>query len=136
MLARERCGYVKRVDAVLPGKHTRQLYDRLLWKEASALGQIRTGMARLNGYFYRINAAEKDRCACEQAKKTVEHFLFRCRKWTAHRIKVLQYPTSTQETYPSWEGNRLPMIRSGHQLTKEITNRRGSAATLLAGNDI
>ena len=50
----------KRVDAALPGKHTRQLYDRLPWKEASVLAQLRTGMARLNGYLHRINVAETD----------------------------------------------------------------------------
>jgi ribonuclease HI len=72
--------HVKRVDTALPGKHTRQLYDRLSWKEASVLAQLRTGMARLNGYLYRINATESDQCACGQARETVEHFLFRCRK--------------------------------------------------------
>ena len=82
--------HAKRVDAALPGKHTRQLYDRLSWKEASVLAQLRTGMARLNGYLFRINATETDQCACGQAKETVEHFLFRCRKWTAHRTELLQ----------------------------------------------
>ncbi|KAJ6134822.1 hypothetical protein N7523_001144 [Penicillium sp. IBT 18751x] len=42
--------HAKRVDSALPGKHTRQLYDRLTWKEANVLAQLRTGMARLNGY--------------------------------------------------------------------------------------
>ena len=66
----------KRVDAALPGKHTRQLYDRLSWKEASVLAQLRTGMARLNGYLHRINAATSEQCACGEARETVEHFLF------------------------------------------------------------
>ena len=52
--------HAKRVDAALPGKHTRQLYDRLSWKEASVLAQLRIGMTRLNGYFYRINVAQTD----------------------------------------------------------------------------
>jgi hypothetical protein len=68
--------HVKRVDAALPGRHTRQLYDRLSWKEATVLAQLRTGMARLNGYLYRINVADTDQCACGQARETVEHFLF------------------------------------------------------------
>jgi hypothetical protein len=29
--------HIKRVDMALPGKHTRQLYDQLSWKEASVL---------------------------------------------------------------------------------------------------
>lgn len=77
--------HAKRVDAALPGKHTRQLYDRLSWNEASVLAQLRTGMARFNGYLYRIKVADTDQCACGQARGTVEHFLFRCQKWTAHR---------------------------------------------------
>ncbi|KAI2930361.1 hypothetical protein CBS147321_10549 [Aspergillus niger] len=61
--------HVKRVDAALPGKHTRQLYDGLTWKEATVLAQLRTGMARLNGYLYRINVAQTDQCACGQNKR-------------------------------------------------------------------
>ncbi|KAJ5963030.1 hypothetical protein N7501_007971 [Penicillium viridicatum] len=58
--------HAKRVDAALPGKLTRQLYDRLSWKEASVLAQLRNGMARLNGYLYRINVAETDQCAMDK----------------------------------------------------------------------
>jgi hypothetical protein len=64
------------VDAALPGKHTQQLYDQLSGKEASVLAQLQTGMARLNGYLYRINIAQMDQCECGQARETVEHFLF------------------------------------------------------------
>ena len=48
-------------------------------------------MARLNGYLHRITAAPTDQCAYGQAIETVEHFLFRCRKWTEHRTEMLQY---------------------------------------------
>jgi hypothetical protein len=82
--------HIKQVDAALPGKHTRQLYDGLLWNEATVLAQLRTGMVRLNGYLYWINVAQIDQCACGQARETVEHFLFRCRKWTTQRIALLQ----------------------------------------------
>ncbi|OQD68712.1 hypothetical protein PENANT_c297G01221, partial [Penicillium antarcticum] len=82
--------HAKRVDAALPGKHTRLLYDRLTWKEATVLAQLRTGMARLNGYLNQINVAETDQCDCGQARETLQHFLFRCRKWTAHRTELLQ----------------------------------------------
>jgi hypothetical protein len=58
--------HVKPVDAALPGKHTRQLYDRLSWKEASVLAQLWTDMARLNDYLYPINAAETDQCAWDK----------------------------------------------------------------------
>ncbi|EMD66072.1 hypothetical protein COCSADRAFT_294655 [Bipolaris sorokiniana ND90Pr] len=44
--------YSKRIDAALPGKHTRQLYDGLSRKESSVLTQLRTGMAQLNTYQY------------------------------------------------------------------------------------
>jgi ribonuclease HI len=98
----------KRVDAALPGKHTRQLYDQLSWKEASVLAQLRTGMARLNGYLYRISVAETDQCACGQARETVEHFLFRCRKWTAHRTGMLQCTHAHRGNISFFLGGKSP----------------------------
>ncbi|KAM6513243.1 hypothetical protein FALCPG4_18928 [Fusarium falciforme] len=82
--------YSKKVDSALPGKHTRKLYDLLTWKEARVLAQLRTGMARLNGYLYQIGAATTYQCPCGQAKETVDHFLFRCLKWTSYRAQMLQ----------------------------------------------
>jgi ribonuclease HI len=82
--------YSKRIDRALPGKHTRQLYDRLSWKEASVLAQLRTGMARLNMYLHRIKVTSTDQCECGQARESVDHFLFRCRKWTVYRTEMLQ----------------------------------------------
>ena len=82
--------YSRAIDTALLGKHTRQLYDRLSRKEASTLAQLRTGMARLNAYLYRITAAATDQCDCGQAKETVDHFLFRCRRWTTHRMEMLR----------------------------------------------
>ncbi|EXL39262.1 hypothetical protein FOCG_18129 [Fusarium oxysporum f. sp. radicis-lycopersici 26381] len=79
----------RKVDSALPGKHTRLLYDQLPWKETSVLAQLRTGIARLNGYLYQIGAAVTDECPCGQAKETVEHFLFRCVKWTAQRKEMM-----------------------------------------------
>jgi hypothetical protein len=100
--------HVKRVDAALPGKHTRQLYDRLLWKEASVLAQLRTDMARLNGYLYRINVAQTDQCECGQARETVEHFLFRCQRWTTHRTEMLQCTNTHRGNISFFLGRKLP----------------------------
>ena len=80
----------KRIDKALPGKHTRQLYEGLSWKEATVLAQLRTGMARLNVYLHRINAAPTDQCECGQARETVDHFLFRCTRWAQHRTEMMQ----------------------------------------------
>jgi endonuclease/exonuclease/phosphatase family metal-dependent hydrolase len=77
--------YSKRIDKALPGKHTRALYDSLKRKESDVIAQLRTGMIRLNSYLHRIGAAESDICDCGQAAETIEHFLFRCKKWTMQR---------------------------------------------------
>ncbi|KAJ5085332.1 hypothetical protein N7532_010103 [Penicillium argentinense] len=100
--------HAKRVDAALPGKHTRQLYDRLSWKEASVLAQLRTGMARLNGYLYRIKVADTDQCACGQARENVEHFLFRCQKWTVHRTELLQCTNTHRGNISFFLGGKSP----------------------------
>lgn len=100
--------HTKRVDAALPGKLTRQLYDRLSWKEASVLAQLQTGMARLNGYLYRIDVAETDQCACGQARESVEHFLFRCQKWTTHRTELLPYTQTHRGNMSFFLGGKSP----------------------------
>jgi hypothetical protein len=80
----------KYIDTALPGKHTRALYDSLKRKESDVLVQLRTGMTRLNGHLHRIGAVESELCECGQATETIEHFLFRCKKWTMQREIMLQ----------------------------------------------
>ena len=87
--------FTKRIDGALPGKHNRQLYDQLTWKEANVLAQLRTGMARLNDYLYRIKATASQQCDCGHARETVDHFLFRCTRWTAFHTEMIQC-TNTQ----------------------------------------
>jgi hypothetical protein len=80
----------KQIDTALPGKHTRTLYDPLKRKEADVLSQLRTGMVRLNSFLCKIGTVESDTCECGLASETVEHFLFRCAKWTAQREGMLR----------------------------------------------
>lgn len=49
--------YSKEMDATLPGRHTRTLYNNLKRREASVLAQLRTGIARFNGH--RLMPADK-----------------------------------------------------------------------------
>jgi hypothetical protein len=92
----ERVGeYTRKFDRALPGNHTRLLYNGFKRTEAGILAQLRTGMSRLNGYLYRINAADTDLCTCGQAKETVEHFLFRCSQWDQYR-DILRKQTDTK----------------------------------------
>jgi hypothetical protein len=87
--------HLKKIDAAIPGRHTRRLYDALGRNEACVLAQLRTGMARLNGYLHQIGAVDTDRCACRQARETVEHFLFNCSLWATHR-RCLSEQTETR----------------------------------------
>jgi ribonuclease HI len=100
--------FSKKVDAALPGKHTRLLYDSLSRREASVLAQLRTGMTRLNGYLFRIRVAASQQCACGQAAETVEHFLFRCRIWTAHRTEMLQCTEILRGNLSFYLGGKSP----------------------------
>jgi hypothetical protein len=52
-------------------------------KKQQSLVQLRTDLARLNGYLKQIGVMESDQCICAQARETVEHFLFNC---SAHYI--------------------------------------------------
>ena len=98
----------KRVDTALPGKHTRQLYDQCVGKEASVLAQLRTGIARLNAYLFLIRAAPSDQCDCGEARETVEHFLFRCKRWTEHRAEMLQCTEIYRSNISFYLGGKSP----------------------------
>jgi hypothetical protein len=80
----------KDVDAALPGKHTKVVYNTLKKKETGTLAQLRTGMARINSYLHRIGASETDQCNCGTAKGIVKHFLFLYARWDHLRVHLLQ----------------------------------------------
>ncbi|OAQ61299.1 reverse transcriptase [Purpureocillium lilacinum] len=71
--------------------HTRAIYDTLNAKESRILIQLRTGKCRLNRYLHSIRATGTDQCSCGQAPETVEHFLFRCRRWNSERVGMIRY---------------------------------------------
>jgi hypothetical protein len=79
----------KDVDAALPGKHTKAMYNTLKKKEASTLAQLRTGMVKINSYLHRTGAPGTDQCECGTAKETVKHFLFLCARWDHLRAHLL-----------------------------------------------
>jgi ribonuclease HI len=100
--------YSREMDTALPGKHTRILYNTLKRKEANVLVQLRTGMARLNGYLYCIGAVESDLCACGQARETVKHFLFRCTRWEAYRTQMLAHTDTRRGNLSFYSGGKAP----------------------------
>jgi hypothetical protein len=105
----ERVGkHLKKIDTALPGRHTRTLYDALGRREANVLAQLRTGMARLNGYLHRIGVVESDQCACGQARKTVEHFLFNCSLWETHRERLLEQTETRRGSLSYYLGGKAP----------------------------
>jgi hypothetical protein len=100
--------FSKAMDMALPGKHTRDIYDKLKRREACVLAQLRTGMARLNGFLNRIGAVESDICACGQAREAVEHFLFRCVRWEDLREDKLQCTVARRGSLSFYLGGKAP----------------------------
>jgi ribonuclease HI len=100
--------YSKEMDTALPGKHTRTLYDGLKRGEASVLAQLRTGMARLNGYLHQIGASESDICICRQARETVKHFLFRCTRWDEYRRELFAQTNTRRGNLSFYLGEKTP----------------------------
>jgi ribonuclease HI len=98
----------KRVDAALPGRHTRQLYDDKSWKERSILAQMRTDMTRLNSSLYRIHATPSKQCACGHESETVTHFLFRCTRWDSYRTKMFQCTETQRGNISFFLGGKSP----------------------------
>ena len=68
------------MNAALPGKHIKKMYNLFIKSEARILAQLRTGIAKLNRFFFRIKVTDSEICECGTAKKTVKHFLFICNR--------------------------------------------------------
>lgn len=66
----ERVGrFSNKIVVALPGSHTRELYQEWSLAERSTLAQLRTDMARVNGYLHRIKAVPSKQCACMREKR-------------------------------------------------------------------
>jgi hypothetical protein len=71
--------HLRQVDAALPGKHVRRLYDSLTRREAQVLAQLRTGHSRLRGFLAKLNIEES----------SVRHFLLHCRRYQNLRSEMI-----------------------------------------------
>jgi hypothetical protein len=76
------------IMACARGHHTPRRKEGI---SSNLLVLLRTGMARLNNFLYRIGAAESNTRVCGQAAETVGHFLFRCTKWKTQWDGMLKY---------------------------------------------
>ena len=46
------------------------------------------GICRLNSYLAKIQAVDSDQCRCNRGSETVDHFLFRCPRWSNLRYEL------------------------------------------------
>ena len=67
------------------GQHTHLLYNGRVKLHANVLCQLRSGINRLNKYLAKINAVETEQCKCNRGEESVDHFLFRCPRWSNFR---------------------------------------------------
>ena len=67
---------------------TRLLYNGKRKIQANILCQLRSGINRLNKYLAKINAVESDQCKCGRGEESVDHFLFRCPRWSIFRGEI------------------------------------------------
>ncbi|EGD99960.1 hypothetical protein TESG_08624 [Trichophyton tonsurans CBS 112818] len=81
--------HLRRIDASLPGNHTRHLYGALPRGRAYLLTQLRTGHSWLASHAKAYRFREDDKCECG-AKETVVHVLVDCPKLADLRRKLRQ----------------------------------------------
>ena len=78
----------KSFDKALPGKHTKTMYNGRSKKQLQILCQLRTGISRLNSYLAKIQGMDSTQCRCNRGIETVDHFLFRCPRWSFLRPEL------------------------------------------------
>ena len=105
--------FTKSIDAAIPGKHTRTIYNQLSKTDAQTLAQLRTSHCRLNKYLNRIGAAESPLCEECGVVESVQHFLLDCKRWSEQR-RLLREATEPRSDVSYLLGGR-----------STLTNRRG-----------
>ena len=76
---------LRAIDCSLPNKaNTARIYNALSSRDARIIAQMRTGKHHLNSYKALITDTSPE-CECRQADETLQHFLFDCPLWEAHR---------------------------------------------------
>ena len=78
------------MDAALPGKHTKKMYDLFTKSEARILAQLRTGMIKLNEFLYRIKATDSEICECGNVKKNNKTFFIYMQPLDAFKKRYAQ----------------------------------------------
>ena len=74
--------FIKLFDKALTRKHIITIYNGRTKKHLQILCQLRIGIYRLNSYLAKIQAVDSDQCRCNRGSETVNHFLFRCPRWS------------------------------------------------------
>ena len=77
------------MDAALPGKYIKKIYDLLTKSEAKILAQLRTGITKLNGFLFRIKATDSEICECGNIKKTVKYFFIYMQPLDAFKTRYI-----------------------------------------------
>lgn len=80
--------FIKSFDKALSGKHIDAIYNGRTKKQSQILCQLYTGISRLNLYLAKIQAVDSVQCCCNRDIETVDHFLFRCPRWTFLRQEL------------------------------------------------
>ncbi|RYO96334.1 hypothetical protein DL764_007492 [Monosporascus ibericus] len=81
--------FTRKIDAALDLPKSAELYQQLTSAEAAIITQLRTGKASVKEYLHNIEASETGACDCKFVK-SIQHFLFSCRRWAQQRIKIGQ----------------------------------------------
>ena len=80
--------FIKSFDKALPEKYTDAIYNGRTKKQSQILCQLRTGIFRLNSYLAKIQAVDSVQYSCNRGIETVDHFLFRCLRWSFLRQEL------------------------------------------------
>jgi len=81
---------MREIDPTLPSANFIKATNGLNHSQISVLTQLRTGHAPLNKHLHRINRSDNPNCSqCTNTPEDVEHFIFRCNKYTLQRHKLV-----------------------------------------------
>jgi hypothetical protein len=104
---------LREIDATLPGKHVKLLYDKLTRAEAQVLAQLRIDHSKMRAFLFRIGAVDDDKCECGRGRENTRHFLLHCQRYRHMRDDMITAGDSRYGDISYMLGGRSPIQKSG-----------------------
>ena len=72
-----------------------------------------TGHGKIRSYLYRLGLTDNPTCPCEEEQQTVDHLLFKCKKWRNQRNEMMRQIKNSGGNWPATNETLINNYQNG-----------------------